>query len=148
MSQALTTLSAIERLSEIARAMPQVSDCETGHHFADGMYLRTLWRRAGTLIIGKVHKKEHFYLVLKGSVRITGNEGSEGPVTLTAPAVVVSHPGTQRAVYALEDSLCATVHRTDATDMDAIETDLVEPDERAFFGPGNALKADLLEKLS
>jgi quercetin dioxygenase-like cupin family protein len=96
------------------------------------MYARVVPRPAGTLIVGKVHRREHFYIVTKGRVQI-GHEVYE------AGAVIISQPGTKRAVYALEDSICMTVHRTDKTDLAEIEAELVEPDESSPFGIGNKL---------
>jgi len=117
--------------------MEQV-DLEAGteHHFADGMYARVLRRAKGTLIIGKVHKREHFYIVTKGSVRVSDGETWRD---YTAGDVMVSKPGTQRAVLALEDSVCMTVHRTKKRNLEKLERELVEQDESSMFGPGNKL---------
>jgi hypothetical protein len=128
--------SAIEALQRAMLKLPQAA-LATEHHFADGMYLRSIFRPAGTLIVGKVHKKEHFYIVAKGCVQIASASGS---VTHRAPAVLVSSPGTKRAVLALEDSVCMTIHRTAQLDLDAIEEELVETDATSPYGPGNVLK--------
>ncbi len=125
---------AIEALQRELVKLPQADNLITQHHFADGMYCRTLWRPAGTLIVGKVHKREHFYIVASGRVLVTTEEGVK---ELTGTTVVVSKPGTKRAVLALEDSTCLTVHRTDKTDLDAIEEDLIEYDGTALFDAGN-----------
>lgn len=133
----LMQLSTIERLQEAVSKLPQFIP-ETDHYFCEGMYLRWVFRPAGTLVIGKVHKKRHFYLVIQGAVEVAG--GPDGPKRMTAPALVISEPGTKRAVYALEDSVCITIHRTDETDMAAIEAELVEDDPKSMYGPGNTLK--------
>lgn len=112
---------------------PQV-ELPTFHWFADGMYARVVERPAGALIVGKIHKKPHFYIVTKGRVQI-------GKDIFEAGTVIVSQPGTKRAVYALEDSICMTIHRTDKTDLAEIEAELVEQDESSPFGVGNKLKA-------
>jgi hypothetical protein len=112
---------------------------ETLHYFADGMYLRWVFRPKGALVVGKVHKKQHFYLVIQGAVEVAG--GPNGPVRLVAPALVISEPGTKRAVYALEDTVCITVHRTNATDIDEIEAELVEDDPKSMYLSGNRLPA-------
>ena len=72
------------------------------------MYLRWLYRPKDTLIVGKVHKKEHFYLVIHGAVQIEKE-------VYRSPTLIISQPGTKRAVLALEDSICITIHRTDKT---------------------------------
>jgi quercetin dioxygenase-like cupin family protein len=123
------------RLEAEMRNMPQI-ELETLHHYADGMYARVVLRPAGVTIVGKVHKKEHFYIVAKGCVRVTTDDGVKD---LPAGSVLVSKPGTKRAVFALEDSICLTVHRTDKTDPAQIEAELIEPDEAALFNSSNKL---------
>lgn len=130
--------NSVLALQNVMREMPQV-ECQTDHYFADGMYCRVVHRDAGTLIVGKVHKREHFYMVVKGAVAVI-QDGAERKV-YHAPSVIVSKPGTKRAVYALENSTCLTVHRTDKTELDEIEAEIVEPDDTALFGPDNKLKA-------
>lgn len=123
-------------LEDEVRKLPQI-ELDTTHYFADGMYARELFRPAGTLLVGKVHKREHFYIVTKGSVRVVMDGDAK---TYTAPAVIVSKPGTKRAVFALEDAVCMTVHRTDKTDLDEIEKELIEDDPKALFDAHNKLK--------
>lgn len=129
--------SRVLQLQKAMRELPQL-ELETLHFFADGMYARVVPRPQGAVIVGKVHKREHFYIVAKGSVAVM----SEGELkTLKAGDIVVSQPGTKRAVYALEDSVCMTIHRTDKTDLGEIEKDIVEEDEMALFNSANKLKA-------
>jgi hypothetical protein len=120
------------KLQEEMSKFPQL-ELPTQHFFADGMYARSLFRPAGTLIVGKQHKREHFYIVVTGKVQVGQN--TYGPGT-----VVVSGPGTKRAVLALEDSLCITVHRTNKKNLDKIERELIEPDPKALFDARNKLK--------
>lgn len=125
----------IDRLQAEAAKLPQL-ELSTTHKWADGMYARILPRPAGALIVGKVHKKEHFYIVAKGEVEVRSEDGVR---RLVAGDVLVSKPGTKRAVLAILDSVCLTVHRTDLTDLDEIENELVEPDDTALFDAGNKL---------
>lgn len=122
------------RLQEEVAKLPQI-ELPTFHAFADGMYARIVKRPAGTVIVGKAHKREHFYIVTKGRVKVWPDEQ-----IYEAGAVIVSQPGTKRAVYALEDSICMTVHRTDKRDLDEIERDLIEDDPTALFDSGNQLR--------
>jgi len=131
-------VAAILRLQAVVSKMEQYQP-ETTHYFADGMYLRWVFRKAGTLVIGKVHKKQHFYLVIQGEIEIAG--GPDGPKRMKAPAIVVSEPGTKRAVYALQDTVCITIHRTDKTDIEEIEKELVEDDPNSMYLAGNTLRA-------
>lgn len=125
---------SIYRLQSAMAKMPQYTP-ETTHYFADGMYCRSVWRAAGVLVVGKVHKREHFYMVVEGSVALV----QDGVIhkIYDAPAIIVSAPGTKRAVLALSDSTCLTVHRTDKTNLDEIEAELIEPDEMAMYDSDN-----------
>jgi len=125
----------VERLASIMLTMPQV-ELETQHHFADGMYARSLFQPSGSLVIGKVHKKEHFFILTQGSVRITTDQGV---TDLFAPSLLTSKVGTQRAILALEDTIYLTVHRTDKTDLDEIEHEIIEPCDYALFNSTNKL---------
>jgi hypothetical protein len=130
--------SSVKTLEDCLRQLPQV-EVETDHFFADGMYCRRASRDAGVLIVGKVHKREHFYCITKGRVMVTNDDGPAK--TYEAGDVIVSRPGTKRAVLSLEPSTCMTVHRTDKTDLDEIEQELIEPDPLALFDARNKLRA-------
>lgn len=114
----------------------------TEHIFYGGMYCRQVWRPADCLIIGKVHKKEHFYMVVSGTVRITTDTDVQ---TITGPALLCSKPGTKRAVYAETDALCMTFHRVDSTTVEEVESELVEDDPDSMFGIGNKVKHQEIE---
>ena len=125
-------MNSITKLEDFMRSLPQ-AELHTEHYFADGMYCRLLERKAGTLIVGKQHKREHFYIVAKGKVQV-------GKDIYEAGTVIISKPGTKRAVLALEDSICLTVHRTKKRNLDQIEKQLIEPDTKALFDAENKLK--------
>lgn len=125
----------IERLGRAMSELPQV-ELKTDHHFADGMYAREVFREAGTVIVGKVHKKEHFYIIMSGCIDVTTDDGVQ---RIHGPSIITSKPGTQRAVVAVEDSVCCTVHRTDKLDLSEIEDELVEPCDFAQFNETNKL---------
>ena len=110
---------------------------ETEHVFHAGMYCRKVFRHAGVLVVGKVHKKEHFYLIVSGTVAITTDDGVQ---VVTGPHLLCSKPGTKRAVYAETDALCMTFHRTDSTTVEDAEVELVEEEPNSMYSLGNQLK--------
>jgi len=57
----------IDRLQAEMVKMPQAT-LVTDHFFSPGMYCRRVFRPAGTLIVGKVHKQPHFFLCAKGEI--------------------------------------------------------------------------------
>ena len=133
----------IERLQAEMSVMPQV-ELVTEHQFSPGMYMRKVFRPAGTLIVGKVHKKPHFFLCAKGEI-IAWTEG--GMKRLQAGDIVESQPGTKRVTLAVTDAIGITIHRTDLTDLDEIEAELIEPDLTALFDSTNKLKVTANEMI-
>ncbi len=134
--QKAPTLAQIQTLQRAMSRLPQ-AELQTEHYFADGMYARRLYRSAGTLIVGKVHKREHFFVIARGSL-IIWTEG--GMKQLSAGAVIASKPGTKRVTLAMEDSIGITFHRTDKTNLDEVEAELIEPEDEALFDANNLLK--------
>jgi hypothetical protein len=97
------------------------------------------------LIVGAVHKKEHFYFVVSGTVAITSDDGVQ---EITGPHLFLSKPGTKRAVYAVTDALCMTFHALEAKTVEDAEAELVVPEPNSLYGPGNMLKNQSQEVLS
>jgi len=121
--------------SELAK-LPQYEPVTT-HHFHGGIYCREVWRDAGVLVIGKVHKKAHFYEIVSGTVQVT-NDGGKAE-QMTGPVLIKCNPGTKRAVLALTPVLCRTFHATDADTVESAESQLVEEDNSSMYSVGNSV---------
>jgi len=126
----------VERLQSEMATMPQ-AELTTEHSFSPGMYMRKVFRPAGTLIVGKVHKEPHFFLCAKGEIIAWTESGMK---RLQAGDVVESKPGTKRVTLAVTDAIGITIHRTEKTDLDEIEAELIEPDTTALFDANNDIK--------
>ena len=135
------TPAQMEHLQAELSRLPQYEPL-TKHYFHGGMLCREVWRAAGVLVVGKVHLKEHFYLIAEGTVRITTDDGVQ---ELTGPRLVLSKPGTKRAVLSLTPALCMTFHRTDALTIESAEADLVESDPASMYEAGNKPKQGALK---
>lgn len=131
----------VERLQEEISKIPQYEP-PTSHIFHGGMYCRQVWRPAGCVIVGKVHKKEHFYMVVSGTVTVTTDDGVQ---TITGPVLLCSKPGTKRAVFANTDAICMTIHRVDSSTVEDVESELVEDDPNSMFAIGNKVKHEEIE---
>jgi hypothetical protein len=127
----------VDSLQQELSKLPQYEP-ETKHYFHGGMYCREVFRHAGVLVVGAVHKKEHFYLIVSGTVQITDGEG--GAKEVTGPHLFHSKPGTKRAVYAVTDTLCMTFHATESKTVDEAEAELVEVDPDSMYSLGNQIK--------
>jgi hypothetical protein len=130
----------VQALQDVISQLPQYEP-ETKHTFHAGMYCREVWRPAGVIVVGKIHKKEHFYLIVSGTVAITTDEGVK---SVTGPTLLCSKPGTKRAVYAETDALCMTFHVVDAKTIEEAEHELVEDDNKSMFAFGNQIKQEVL----
>lgn len=108
----------VQVLEALVREVGQEPELPIQHNFAPGVYARTMCARAGSLIIGKIHKTSHLNMLLAGSVRVVTEHGSE---IINAPCVFTSQPGTQRVGYVLEDLIWTCIHVTDETDVAKIE---------------------------
>lgn len=111
---------------------------ETKHYFHGGMYCREVYRDANVLVVGRVHKKEHFYVIASGVVLIT--DGENEPKRVTGPAVIQSMPGTKRAVLSITPTTCLTFHVTNAKTVEAAEKELVEDEPMGRFDALNRVK--------
>ena len=136
----------LERVKALQTELAKLPQYEplTKHTFHGGMYCREVYRDAGVLVVGKVHKKEHLYLIAGGTVAITTDDGVQ---EVTGPCLLKCKPGTKRAVYAITDTLCMTFHVTNAKTVEEAEAELVEEDPDSTYAAGNKVKPELLEVL-
>ena len=139
MNQVVTADLMREKVATLQAEVSKLPQYEpiTNHTFHGGMYCREVWRDAGVLVVGKVHKKEHFYLIVSGTVAITTDDGVQ---LITGPQLLCSRPGTKRAVYAETDALCMTFHRVESTNIEDAEAELVEEDANDMYSLGNKVK--------
>lgn len=95
------------------------------HHFAPNVYMRQMDAPAGSLVVSKMHRTEHFLVFLSGSLSIITDKGVE---YVKAPCIHRTMPGTKRIAYFHEDSTCFTIHPTQLTDVDEIEEEIIVPE--------------------
>lgn len=101
-------------------------DVEAGmplkHLFAPGAYGRQITVPKDHWVIGKIHKHAHLNFLMKGRVAVLTEDGL---MVMEAPFSFVSRVGAKRLVLALEDTVWATVHLTDKTDLAEIEDEVI-----------------------
>ncbi len=78
------------------------------HNFADQIYLRQMNMSKDQLVVGAFHNHKHIWFLMTGRVSIKSNEEI---VEHVAPCYTVSEPGTQRFIYAHEDSIFINIHK-------------------------------------
>lgn len=123
----MNEISLRPKVTQLVQEMakfPQV-DCPVKHHFSPGLYMREIFMPAGSIVIGKVHKTEHFNIIQQGFAYIVHDDGSHEE--LRAPMVFVSKAGVQKVLVIVEDMVWLTTHCTNETDVAKIEADIIEP---------------------
>jgi len=96
----------IYRLEAELLKLPQV-DMPVDHDFCNGLYARTMHIPAGTILTGAVHREESFFLVRKGELIVSTDDG---PLTLRSGDMSVSKIGTKLAGITLTDVEVTTFH--------------------------------------
>lgn len=117
----------IEGLGKFLLTLPDEVHAELGisHHFSPGVYAREMRAPKGSLVISRIHKVGCISIVSKGDVTILTEEGLK---RYSAPATIVSPPGTRRLGYFHEDTVWTAVFATDETDVDKIESEIATDD--------------------
>lgn len=135
----------IVRLQEALARLPQ-ADTDVEHFFADGMYGRRCFIPADTVVTGKIHRHEHFVLLIKGSATINTDRGME---RISAPHVWVSPPGAKRVLYTHEDCEFFTTHlnHDNGRDLERIEADVIEPEGLLTHEPEVSEFKDELQRM-
>lgn len=124
-SMQIAARDQIKALKECMLALPedQKLPFDNRHDFCHGIYARTIFMKADTVVISKIHKTQHFFVVVKGSCTVIDSHGNK--VFIEAPYLGVTMPGTERALHIHEDCIWTTFHVTDLTDPEAIGREIL-----------------------
>lgn len=133
----------IDAVHRLCAALPP-ADLPVTHRFTPGLYAREIAMPAGSLIVSKIHKTEHPFVVLSG-VAVVWDERN-GVQTLTAGQVGITQPGTRRILFIREDCRWITFHPTQETAVDRIEDQIIEP--HAVTPDGTAADAEIMKLLT
>jgi hypothetical protein len=122
-------------LEKVLLTLEQV-DCPITHYHIEGVYVRSMFIPAGTVLTGAIHNKENISILAQGSIRVTN--GTES-VLISAPHIMVDKPGIKRLGVSETDVTFINVLRTDLTDIDELEKELVsqsfeEYDQQLLLG--------------
>lgn len=102
------------------------------HTVSDGMYMRKLFIPKGAVIVGKIHKKPCMNIVASGDITVLTETGC---LRVQAGYTVQSPAGIMKVGYAHEDTVFINVFRTDATDIDVIESEIACESYEALAAP-------------
>jgi uncharacterized protein YbdZ (MbtH family) len=101
----------------------EVLDFPVVNRFTPGLYLREVSVPAGSLVVTKIHKTEHPFVVSKGKISVWTED--KGVVQIEAPYTGITKPGTRRVCFCHTDTVWTTFHPTTETDLEKLEADLI-----------------------
>ena len=121
--------SAMDKVDAIETALAQMEPCdiEAQHNFIPGFYCRTLAMPKGAMVVSKIHKTQHPFVVTKGHAAVWTE--FDGVRQIQAPFSGITQPGTRRVLFIHEDCEWTTFHATDKTDVAEIEAEIIQPHE-------------------
>lgn len=126
----VVTVEKVQQLERAMRAMPgQITEEQTtAHHFCDGMYAREFFLPSGALVVGKMHSKESFFLLVKGEATFSTADGTVRRIK--APYMAVTQVNSKRVVLAHEDCIFLTFHPNpdNAQDKTVLEARFIVPE--------------------
>jgi hypothetical protein len=98
-------------------------DCEDfpiTHNFSDGLYMRQMTMKAGSMVISAMHHTNHFWFLLSGKVDVIADEEN---VEHIAPCWSYSLKGTKRLIKCIEDCVWINIiaNPTNTKDMEKVE---------------------------
>lgn len=133
----MNQLAKIFAMQDIIKDNAPAVPMPVQNHFAPHVYVREIFMPAGTLVVGKMHRTEHFNIITTGVVRLLNDDGSTSEVI--AGDIFTSKPGVKKVLYIVEDTKWVTVHPTESTDMQVLEKELIVPEEDIRDAEGNLL---------
>jgi len=102
------------------------------HSFSEGVYIREMLMPKDGLIVGKIFKCSHHFILLKGKLLITMT-GEETKIH-TAPSWFTCTSNVRRVLLSLEDSVFMNVlpNPNNETNIDILEERLLEDNYKIF----------------
>lgn len=105
-----------EKLQSLETAMLQEDQVNipVNHMFSGGVYAREITIPKGTLLTGRIHKFDHFDIMLSGDVTVSTDSGEVK--RLTGLNIMEGKAGKKRAGYTHEDTHWITFHSAEERD--------------------------------
>lgn len=129
LQERLDVLKANEGLNALEHyliTLPK-ADLPVTHMFTPGLYIRTIFMPAGSVLTSKVHKITHPFVVAKGEFIVYNVDDQGALLHIKAPYMGITKAGTRRALRIIEDTTMTAFYATTETDVAKIEAMIIEP---------------------
>ena len=128
----LARRDSIVALQDHMLAHPEYAEPEVSikHSFAAGIYAREMTLKAGSFVVGALHKTQHLFNVSQGSCIVATDNKVE---LIEAPYSGRTEIGDKRVITAITDLIWTTYHVTEETDIEVIEESITAKDYRELL---------------
>lgn len=89
------------------KTVREAESLEIIDEFTEGVYMRRMDVKKGSLIVGAIHKELHSWFLMHGTVKVADAENVN---YFKAPYYTISQPGTQRIIEVVEDAIWVNIH--------------------------------------
>ena len=103
----LATCSESDKVEYAMFKSEQKVDLPLTHVFTPGLYVRTIFMPAGSIVMSMTHNTRHPFIISTGEVDVIT---PDGPVTHIAPYMGITEPGTKRFLHVKQDTTWTTFH--------------------------------------
>lgn len=134
----------VDRLQYELGKFPQI-EMPLTHRFTPGLYIREILMPKGAIVISRIHKTTHPFVVSKGRAAVMDEHGRV--TQISAPHTGITQPGTRRVLFIHEDCIWTTFHPGNwpaDTDPDQIVAEVTDTPDVSYIGK---LSADELQQL-
>lgn len=132
---ALIGETTTEKVIALQRAMMEMPQVEVASAFAHGggIAAKAVLLKAGTQAVGGMHRFENMNIITKGDITVATDDGLIRYTVTDAPILVLSPPGTKRAVTVHADTYWISLHATDKETTEEVEAEFIVADEAEFL---------------
>jgi len=108
------------------------ADAPIRNFFTEDLYVREMSIKANHWITSKIHKTEFVFIVSKGKLLVSMDDGEE--VEIQAPYTGISKPYSRRVAFVVEDAIWTTIHRRLPNETEEeIEARIIEPHQNELI---------------
>lgn len=135
----MPTHARVDAIQAAIERLPQ-AQLPLAHRFIPGLYIRTIFMPKGAMVVSKIHRTRHPFVVTKGRCLVwDARAGGAAPASeIKAGHIGVTEPWTRRVLFIYEDTVWTTFHVTDKTTPEEVEAEIIEPHD---FDRDEALRA-------
>lgn len=108
---------------QVSEGTVREPNIEIREYFADNVYGRMMIVEPNSLITGHAHKKEHIFVLLKGTIAISKDDDTIEMIT--GPCIFVVPGGKKKIGFCVDEVWAASFHPSKTKDVEKIKKRLL-----------------------